>query len=385
MEEISPTLFYYSTVKKPNKKYSKIAMFDLDHTLVKPLGKRVHPKDSHDWEFMFTDTGKDIVLNKLQRLVEDGYLLVIISNQSGVSSGKKFILERIQNIVSDIGLPMEVYVAAGHDTFRKPNTDIFEQYILPKLDDDFQDLFYVGDAAGRKKDFSDSDRKFAYNVHLLLKHLDRDSNIKFYTPEEFFLNVSQKKEWHGFNPMKFIKEKNKKLDMTSKILNIAETPGQKVFILIGPPASGKSTLSKKLPFIHVNQDACKTKDACFSKFSEALKNGKSVVLDNTNPSKKTRLEYVQKALEINPKIDIYYLVMDTFGNISENRKLYEHLNVYRARTGNGYHIPDIAYNVYYKKYEDPENEHPEIKKIIRIPFVPKFQNKNEVLKFIQKS
>ena len=39
----------------------------------------------------------------------------------------------------------------------------------------YDESFYVGDAAGRKKDFSDSDLKFAENI-----------GITFYTPEEYF-------------------------------------------------------------------------------------------------------------------------------------------------------------------------------------------------------
>lgn len=36
--------------------------------------------------------------------------------------------------------------------------------------------YYVGDAAGRKNDFSDSDKAFAINA-----------DLHFYTPEELFL------------------------------------------------------------------------------------------------------------------------------------------------------------------------------------------------------
>lgn len=50
-----------------------------------------------------------------------------------------------------------------------------------------KESFYCGDAAGRpakgkrKKDFSDTDRKFAINI-----------GIKFYTPEMYFLGENER-------------------------------------------------------------------------------------------------------------------------------------------------------------------------------------------------
>lgn len=61
------------------------------------------------------------------------------------------------------------------DRYRKPNTGMLQEF--------YQDIetqnkieYYVGDAAGRKNDFSDSDKAFAIN-----------GDLDFYTPEELFL------------------------------------------------------------------------------------------------------------------------------------------------------------------------------------------------------
>ena len=52
---------------------------------------------------------------------------------------------------------------------------------LIELNGKVDDMFYVGDAAGRKNDHSYADINFAYNI-----------GIKFYTEIEFFLGKKSK-------------------------------------------------------------------------------------------------------------------------------------------------------------------------------------------------
>lgn len=60
------------------------------------------------------------------------------------------------------------------DSYRKPNTGMLQEFYQDtETDNDIE--YYVGDAAGRKNDFSDSDKVFAIKCHL-----------EFYTPEELF-------------------------------------------------------------------------------------------------------------------------------------------------------------------------------------------------------
>ena len=64
-------------------------------------------------------------------------------------------------------------------------------------------------------------------------------------------------------------------------------------MIVGPPASGKSTLARKYlaakNYVVVNRDTLKTQEKCLSHASNALKDGKSVVVDNTNPTKEVSL------------------------------------------------------------------------------------------------
>lgn len=75
--------------------------------------------------------------------------------------------------------------ATQSDKFRKPAVGMWEllkDRIFKGSKIDMGESFYCGDAAGRpatatrKKDFTDTDIKFAANV-----------GLKFYTPEQFFL------------------------------------------------------------------------------------------------------------------------------------------------------------------------------------------------------
>ena len=63
-------------------------------------------------------------------------------------------------------------MSTADDKYRKPNIGMWET--LSKMID-IKSAFYIGDAAGRKGDFSDSDLKFAENIE-----------IQFYVPEEIF-------------------------------------------------------------------------------------------------------------------------------------------------------------------------------------------------------
>jgi bifunctional polynucleotide phosphatase/kinase len=67
-----------------------------------------------------------------------------------------------------------------------------------------------------------------------------------------------------------------------------------IVLLVGPPAVGKSSISKNQfsNYTRVNQDTLKTKAKCFQVARDSLGSGKSVIVDNTNSSQDTRLEWI---------------------------------------------------------------------------------------------
>lgn len=68
-------------------------------------------------------------------------------------------------------------------------------------------------------------------------------------------------------------------------------------IFVGSPGSGKSTFWKNhlSSYERINRDTLKTKEKCLKVAEEAMKNGKNLVIDNTNPSAEDRKAYIQLA------------------------------------------------------------------------------------------
>lgn len=426
-ETLEPTLLRLSH-KQPSflKCPKSIAMFDLDGTLVKTRSGKIYPKNSADWEWWDPSVVKTLI-----SLCDDGHALIIITNQAGASKSdrKKLILDKIEQIFNDFinifessntsktskKIYLEIYASLANDIYRKPNTTIFEKFIASHFSSSvsdgehkIEDLFYVGDAAGRPDDFSDSDRKFAYNIHLMLKlcpNLGRADKITYLTPEEYFFKESPfPRTWSGFDPSEYYKEakarqnlviKNLLDNSNSHILNM-------VLMMVGPPASGKSTFSKKIlekypDSVIVNQDKCKSIEKCIAKFSKGLfwmcneseePSVKIVIVDNTNPLKKTRAAYLETIKKYEKKYQKTIVTKILW--MDESRPLYEHLNIYRERmscehTGKSVkRIPAVAYNVYYKNLENPHKSEG-IAEIIPVEFVPVFTSIYSALMFLQKS
>jgi len=446
---LNETLLMY----KPNldesqlSSYRTIYGFDFDSTLVTQKSGKKFPVDGDDWKPLYddNDTGDNVIKEKLQQAFKDEKIIVIFSNQSGVSK-KKLTVEEVKkrfenflNYMSSTGIPIFISIALAEDQYRKPSTSMWietlktlEEEIHNKTKNDMEQKIairwdtdhslYVGDAAGRKKscfpvsskrgnDFSCSDRKFAYNI-----------GIDFKTPEEFFLNDKEPNaelwEWGGFDPSSLYYFKNntanqKQIDKQQRQLQkiieedvnvngknltrnieisiesdidesesekiIQENDEQEIVLLVGPPSSGKSTFcSTYFPnYTQVNMDILKTKAKCLKATREAIKLGKSVIVDNTNPSKKARAEYISIKNKFNEQIKI-----DGSKNITirciildVSKELALHLNMLRVKMTQGKRKknPTVAYNVYYKNFDQPTVDEG-IDEIVTISFKIKFKD-----------
>ena len=212
--------------------------------------------------------------------------------------------------------------------YRKPCLGMFDQFMEDNKS--IIDIFYVGDAAGRKGDHSASDAKFAWNA-----------GIEFFTPEAYFLKEPNK--YPDIIPLS--PPENIKLRLS--------IPEKTVVIFIGPPGSGKSSLALKLQEKYedldvISNDQTGSASKSSKMFRMAIK-GESprIIIDNLNASMMNRAEYCEMA-----KDNEYKVIAIHFALPEEYAK---HLNWYRAYTQKVKLIPDIAYTMY-KKHYDPINK-----------------------------
>lgn len=118
----------------------------------------------------------------MKKLVEEGYLVCIISNQAGLkvpdpkakapaSALNKKVSDwkqKVKAVLETLDLPITLYAARDYDLYRKPRVGMLEQLLkdhdLSIEDIDMAGSIFVGDAGGRlatlndNKDFSCSDR-----------------------------------------------------------------------------------------------------------------------------------------------------------------------------------------------------------------------------------
>ncbi|CAG8490528.1 21222_t:CDS:10, partial [Racocetra persica] len=317
-------------IKKGDKFESRanIAAFDLDDTLITTKGTNKFPKDANDWKWW-----NKKVPERLAKLYEEGYKIIIISNQA-------------------LNTSFEIYAATGYDKYRKPMIGIWNYFVEKRnvgVTIDKKNCFYVGDAAGRVKnwkfgapsDWTDTDRKFAENIE-----------INFYTPEEFFDNAEAAPfSYNNFNPKKLPRD----VPLFTPSSQLALPAGKcEMVILVGYPASGKSTFAKRWlvndGYVHVNQDALKTKQKCIKACETALKENKSVVIDNTNPSIEGRKQYIDIAKQYGVPVRCFWF--------QASEALARHNNMYRyfISTNEVRPLPEIAFNVYKSKFSEPKLE-----------------------------
>ncbi|KAJ9607950.1 DNA kinase/phosphatase Pnk1 [Cladophialophora chaetospira] len=227
----------------------KIAAFDLDDTLItsKESGK-TWSRSALSWKWWNTS-----IPGKLKSLHNEGYLIIILSNQSTISlkDNKKSLQKDMASVVNfksqlsailqQLDFPLSVYAATSLDKYRKPRIGMWEEV----LDDydlqaegavDMANSFYIGDAAGRektdkrRKDHATSDRDLAANI-----------GIRFLTPDEFFLGAATEPYDHLFEPETYLQPTENAETAVAVSAPFTMNSKQELVIFCGSPGAGKST------------------------------------------------------------------------------------------------------------------------------------------------
>ena len=308
----------------------KVIFADLDHTLITPKGKYVFPKTIDDWKWK-----NEAVVPKLKAMYNDGYEIVIVSNQKKMSGAD--VKTKATLIYDDLQLPF-VFISGHSDLYyRKPQLGLWEvllEYILLDAKNvDYKQSVFLGDSV--------ADLYFARNTGIPFIHTDM-----FFTgvPNKEFAKIEDKE-----HPLTNWVSRDAK-DIIEPLLS-SKKSSKRFVIMVGSPASGKSYYSRKLEmeagYIRINKDDMKTDAAMLKAFDAGLEKGQNIVIDGTNATKEHRLKWISVARKASYHITIMWMNFPM--------PVVEFLDNYRISKNKNQdtHVPAVAMRVYYKKLEEP--------------------------------
>jgi bifunctional polynucleotide phosphatase/kinase len=332
---------------------TKIAAFDFDSTLIKTKSGNKFARGADDWTWWHAS-----VPGRLKQLHDEGYAVMVLSNQGGISlkppepkskSGASKSVKladtkslenfkgRVLSVANALNFPLSVYAATQKDIFRKPRTGMWQRALIDygisgseiDLALDRAGCIFVGDAAGRTgdkaagitEDFSSSDRDLAANIA-----------IAFHTPEEFFLEEAPRPFTRTLVPADHLPSPSA---IPQEILPFkTKTNSLEVVVFCGSPGAGKSTFFQThlapQGYVRVNQDLLKTRDRCVRVARDALTHPdpaerRSVAVDNTNADVTTRAMWIGLAKSLGATARCVHFTTPA--------KLCEHNDTVRALSG----------------------------------------------------
>jgi bifunctional polynucleotide phosphatase/kinase len=313
-----------------------VYMFDLDYTLIKTKSGKKFPTSKTDWELLDAN-----VLNKLSSLKKS--LIGIISNQKGLKTPEQKTdwIDKIKRLNQIVGIDF-VFASTSDDRYRKPLPGSFE-FVREKIvgvnwDNliDCDKIYYIGDAFGREKDFSDTDIKYALN-----------NKFKFKTPEIFFkFNKEYGKSGSVDYPNITYFTELEQTKLFNDLDSIINSHKKIIIITIGLPASGKSFLRKELikkypQFAYSNNDDINSNVQSKNLIKKISTDYDFIIDDNTNLDKSATNAKL-KQFESYYKVGIWF---------NYDMDICFHLNWMRMYWYGAKLLPKVSYYTLKKKFD----------------------------------
>ena len=122
---------------------------------------------------------------------------------------------------------------------------------------------------------------------------------------------------------------------------------REIVVLVGIPGSGKTTIARKSFEKHtrVSLDALGTRSKELMEIRRALIAEESLVIDNTNSTRKARRRYVDLAIEFGVPVRAVYVKCPLSEALERNR----------SRFGKEF-VPEKALKMYYGILEEPQED-----------------------------
>lgn len=290
---------------------TKIALFDVDGTLIVSRSGARWAQSSADWMWAFPN-----ILAVLDQRAKAGWTVALVSNQSRALKDPA-CLTKIESIQAAIEValgwkPIALVATGEKSPYRKPSRGLYDVLLahLGLKTDDVSALTMCGDAVGAEDPcaayrWADSDRQFAVNI-----------GATFERPCDAFGVPARPKP--------------------------APEDAKELVILVGNPGSGKSTTGRLLAthgYVHVEQDVVGNKNHALKAVKAALKSGvRRIVVDATHGNPANRLPYEELARE-------YQIPLRILWHIRDGRPY---------NKGREKPVPEVAFGVYTKHFGLPE-------------------------------
>lgn len=347
-------------IDKGYKEMNHVLAFDLDNTLIETRSGNKFPKNAGD--FKFTE-----VVNRINMDIS----IVIFTNQAYSKSKISKAKARVHNVIETFPRQIKpVCYVADKRAIKKPKVSLFrmflEQFNAPKS------LTFIGDAAGREGDFSDSDFKFAHNCAIYCRLMELDTIILFKTPEDFLDNISQRYSLDGFDPVQYIqkvvadKVREENDIKIEHIIDIVGGTDKYLIFTIGPPRIGKKTVLDKIAY-KLDRDHLRLCE--YRRSKKKIKNygGNIVLLSGCNS---------QNRKDLYKMFEEYEMIALVW---SESQiEVARHNDWVQSHLEETTEYRDVVFNNYVSKYEPPEDT---LEYIFDWKFDCRFESKKETYYF----